>query len=511
MKLFQHISGLAIAVYVALGLSSCLSSNESETVATNYYNAIVTSFALSDNANVCSGLSGYQFTIDNFGTSDDSIHQRFPNDGIIFNPDSLPVGTIADSVKVTVSFSSPDSVYFKLFDPDGTLGQYQNYSADSALYFASHPHGRLTLVSRGGYSKTYHIKINVHKVNGDTIVWHDYTDNLWADMNLTDQRTDTLNNCYYWFIEADGMSNKVSSAPMGKTPTQWQSMANVNVPDGDLLDLASLYHWHNALYALGKRNGKLLTSTDGYNWEVATQELQFQAILGNQYKTQDVYGNWNSDSLNAIVRVDDNYHFAVSADARQWTIEQQIPANFPISGFTRPLWTAARSGYGNLTSRIYIVGGILADGSFTSSTWSCDGWNEQLKGPNWAEFTQDELKPMSGASILEYTIDSDYPKSFWILQPGIMADGSIPANRLFGKLYTTLYYSEDNGVSWHRLSRYYTKYADNAALGQLSCSSAFFDPRTYQMYFFGGRREDGSFKTSVWGGTLNSLTFDKKR
>jgi len=510
MKIFQHISGMVLAVIFALGLSSCLNSNESETVYTNVYNTIVTGFSLSDNTNVCSSLSGYSFTIDNYGLSDDSIHQLYPNDGIIFNPDSLPVGTIADSVKVTLTYSSPDSIRMWLYDTNGELGQYAGYNSDSALYFASYPDAKI-VVSANGNHKTYHVKINVHKVNGDTIVWHDYTDELWADMNITDQRTDTLNGRYFWYTEVDGMSNKVSTALMGGTPSQWQPMANVIVPDGDLLDLSSLYNWHDALYAVGQRSGRLLTSSDGYNWETIGEGLKFQTILGNQHKTADVYGKWNSDSLNAIVRVDDSYHFAVSADAHQWTIEQQIPSNFPITGFTRPVWTAARSNYGNLTSRLYIVGGKTADGSLTASTWSCDGWDEKQHGPNWAEFPQDELKPLYGASLLEYTIDSDYPKTFWILQPGIMADGTIPCNKLYAKLYTTLYYSEDSGVSWHRLSRYYTQYADNSDLGQISCSSAFADPKTFQMYFFGGVRADNTFKTSVWGGTLNSLTFEKLR
>ena len=79
---------------------------------TDYYNCIVTSFSLEDNTNVCSGLSKYSFTIDNYGLSDDSIHALYPNDGIIFNPDSLPAGSVADSIKLTLSYTSPYSVYF---------------------------------------------------------------------------------------------------------------------------------------------------------------------------------------------------------------------------------------------------------------------------------------------------------------------------------------------------------------------------------------------------------------
>ena len=135
MKLFRHISGLICWTLVAIGLTSCLGSgNDSETVVTDYYNCIVTSFSLEDNTNVCSGLSKYSFTIDNYGLSDDSIHALYPNDGIIFNPDSLPRGVIADSVKISVSFSKPDSVYLELFGLDGELGQYLTIRQENLNY-----------------------------------------------------------------------------------------------------------------------------------------------------------------------------------------------------------------------------------------------------------------------------------------------------------------------------------------------------------------------------------------
>lgn len=510
MKVFQHITGWVCIVLCALGFDSCLDSNESETVATNVYNTIVTSFSMETNVNVCDGLNKYHFTIDNYGLSDDSIHRLFPNDGIIFNPDSLPAGSIPDSIKVSMTVSSPYSVLFNLYGTDGKLGQHSNFSSDSALFFGSYPDCRLTLTALGGNTKTYHIKINVHKVVSDTISWHNYTTELWSDRNIEDQRVDTLGNKLFWFIQ-EGNHNYASTSLFGDSKCEWQPLADVTTPEGELLDLTTLYNWHDALYAVGQNSQKLLTTIDGYNWEIANDELTFTSILGNQLKTSDVYGNWNSDSLNAIVKVGNEYRYAVSADAHQWNVENIIKPNFPIKGFSRPICIAARNKYGNLTSRLYIVGGVTANGDLVSSTWSCDGWLDADKGPNWEDFEQNELPAMQGASVIQYTLDKDHPGSLWLLQPGLKADGSIPTNRLYGRDYTTLYFSEDNGVSWHRLSRYYTQYADNSSLDAVSCSSAFHNPADFRMYFFGGRRQDGTFKTAVWGGTLNSLTFEKIR
>lgn len=509
MKLYRHISHLFCSALLAVGLSSCLDSNESETIVTNVYNAIVTSFSLEANSEVCPNLSIYTFTIDNYGLSDEEIHRRFPDDGIIFNPDSLPVGTIPDSVKVNLSYGAPDSVYFKLYDAEGTIGQYANFANDSALYFASYPDCRLTLVSKGGVRKTYHIKINVHQVKADTVVWRDYTDPLWVGMEITDQRTDTLGDSYCWFVEESGLRDIVSFASK-RNVRQWSDKAEVTVAGGDLLDLSTLYNWHGALYAIGRNSHELFTSTDGKNWQSACSVYKFESVLGNQLSTRDGYGKWNKDSLNAVVRIEDAYRFATSADGQNWNIAQQIPDNFPVRGFSRPIGTEARSNYGNLTSRLYITGGLTAKGELVSGTWSCDGWSAADKGPNWEWFEQNEMPAMTGATVLEYTLNAEQPKSFWILQPGTDATGVAPTHTLYGLSHTTLYYSQDHGVSWHRLSRYYKAYADNSYLGALACNSGFCDEE-YRMVFFGGTRADGSRNTCVWGGQLNSLTFNPKK
>ena len=163
MKLINSIKILALSAVVSLLLTSCLGDKESESVVTGFYNNIVTAFSLSNNDDVAAGLSKYSFTIDNYGLSDAAIHAKFPNDDIIFNADSLPYGTIADSIKVTMSFSAPDSAYFTLYSLDGVLRQYCDVAKDSAIYFASYPDARLHISARGNH-KVYHVKINVHKV-----------------------------------------------------------------------------------------------------------------------------------------------------------------------------------------------------------------------------------------------------------------------------------------------------------------------------------------------------------
>ena len=509
-KKYYITSLLLSTVSALLLLTSCLGGDDSEYVVTNYWNAVVTSFSLVNNSNVANNLASYNFTIDNYGESDAALHQMFPKDGIIFNPDSLPYGTIADSVKVSVGFASPDSAYFKLYSLDGVLRQYSDYTKDSALFFSSYPDCRLRVVAKGGNARTYHIKINVHKVDGDSIKWGHYTDELWSGLNVTDQRADSLAGSVYWFAEAEGQDYVMSSL-LSDGVRHWSEPSALSVAGDELLDLGTLFSWQCLLLAIGKNSGSLLSSVDGVNWEVINDEYTFQAIVGNQLKTQDVYQRWNSDTLSVVVNDNGAYRFAVSANAKDWRLDREIPQGFPIRGFSRPVSVAAKSMQGNLTSRLYLVGGIDADGNLTSSTWSCDGFNEDLGGRNWAEFPQGELPAMQQATVLQYTLDRDKPQSFWILQPGMLSDGSLPTNTLYAKLYTTLYYSEDSGVSWHRLSRYYSRLADNSLIGPVCAPSGMYNPANYEIYFFGGRRPDGTQLTSVWGGLLPKLGFDMVR
>lgn len=510
MKLISTIKFLVLAATMSLLLTSCFDNDETESVVTNYFNAIVTKFSLTDDADIASNLSKYEFTIDNYGLSDAAIHAKYPNDGIIFNADSLPYGTIADSVKVTLSYSSPDSAYFCLYSADGKLGQFSDASKDSALYFASYPDARLNISARGN-RKVYHVKINVHKVAADTIKWKSVVDDPWLNAPLSDQRTDLIGTTAYWFAEC-GTHDLVTLADMESGLRKWSEPANVQVEGGELLELQTLYSWHEALYASGKTSGTLYSSTDGFNWQPANSDYQFTAILGNQLATQDVYGNWNKDSLNAIVHYEDAYHFAVSADGKEWRIDKVIPRNFPVRGFTHPISVAARAYNGNLTSRLYIFGGMTADGrSLSSSTWSCDGYNETEQGCNWAEFPHGNVPAMQGGSIIEYALDSDHPKTFWILFPGFIADGTVPQETHYGRRYASLYYSEDNGVSWHNLYAKYPKMADNSSFSDRVASTALCNQKNFTIYLFGGKQEDGSLCPELLSGQLPSLVFTKVR
>lgn len=503
-NVYKKITSLTGVLSVCVMLTGCLGSKEeSEYIQTNAGNALVTTFALKDNSDVLSGLSKYAFTIDHYGQSDPVLHALYPNDGIIFNPDSLPYGTIPDSVKVTVGFNSPKSVHFNLYNMNGELKQFSDYANDSALWLASYPDVRLKLTSYDeSVTRTYHVKVNVHKVRTDTIVWKTYDEDVWDGLDVKSQRVDTLNGKLMWYVKAADGDYRVKSNVL-RNMSAWSEAQRLGCLMKEDLDLETMYGYDGELFAVNRRDGSLWSSTDGILWGVRSNDMKFVNILG---VLQEVCGEnidpvyWHADQLAVLVDINGELKIRYSGDkGLSWSDDgkgdKPVPANFPVKGFVRPVGTPAKASLGNVSSRITIVGGESKDGELLNTVWCCER-------KAWADVSGNgsALPKMSGGSILRYTLNSEKPNTFWILWPGTL-DGN--------KVSNDIYCSEDNGVSWHKMKQRYGRkaFSDTSKLEALNCSSAFYDPKSYQMFFFGGKRQDGTSSTAMFGGVYSNLSF----
>jgi hypothetical protein len=488
---FRNKIGCGLLGFAAgLGLFSC--NSESETYETSGSNdAVLTAFSLSDNDSVCSSLSSYAFTIDQYGISDVALSEQWGGAGIIFNSDSLPVGSVPDSVVVSLSYSSPSSVLFYQFDAGGQALDTVNFATQTYLDLSRCAYTKLVITAEDLITtRSYMLKINVHTVEGDTVHWKYATQSVWSEENLTDQRVEQLGDHLYWYLQsgddASGVSQTVSVGNLEGSLAQWSSPENLNIVSS--LNLQTIYSWNDCLYGVSRSGGKLLVSTDGANWKEVASSLDFVNILGVSLKTR-----LHADVLIAIVRQSEEYYFASSTDGTTWSVGEAIPENFPIEGYTRPISIAARPSLGTVTSRLYIVGGKTADGTLVSSTWTCDG-------SQWAEFKQPYLPAMSGAAIARYTLDTDTPDTFWVLLAGETETGCS----------NTLYFSENYGVTWRQLSLEHTAYADNSALSAAAYASVFCTS-DYRICRFGGRDSEGKQVTDIATGQLIKLTFQKRR
>jgi hypothetical protein len=130
------------------------------TFSTSKQTTLVTGFGLQADASVLASLDSVHFTID---------HDK----GLIYNADSLPVGTDVSELKVVVEFlNTVKSAVFSITDatvqPDTTI----NYttSMTQAIDFTGKTMLKVTSADETQV-KDYEIKVLIHQVNPDSLIW----------------------------------------------------------------------------------------------------------------------------------------------------------------------------------------------------------------------------------------------------------------------------------------------------------------------------------------------------
>jgi len=501
----EIISILAFASLMSV--TSCLNSNDSETIVTDYSNALLTKVSLNTNSNVCAGLSDYAFTIDHYGNSDPAlidstrslwkVDEYSLNPGIVFNVDSLPVGSIADSIKVSLSYSSPYKVDFYQYDSELNLMNHTNFADTQIIWFDDYAITRIQITATDGVTnKSYFMKVNVHHCSTDTIVWKYLCKDLFDTKQVIDQRVDTVGTTLCWYTTLADNSQQVRTTDLLGNVTNWSDAQNISSPAN--IDLGTLVNLNDKLYAIGA-DQTLLSSTDGITWTVASSDFAFVNLLGIQLETKKY-----NEHFCAIAQQGSDYHFVRSTDGSTWSLDTLVvnddtttlvPDGFPLNGYTRPISVKANPKNGSTTSRIYITGGIKADGNLTASTWSTDGFQ-------WVEFEQLTLKPMKRATIVRYTLDVDDPDTFWIMQTGEMDKGYVS---------DTLYFSQNSGVTWKKLPREFYNLGDTYWIKPFGCSSGFYNPKDYRIYFIGGKNNEGEQESNIVTGQLVDLAMKQKK
>ena len=180
--------------------------------------------------------------------------------GEIFNADSMPYGTCTERlVPVIRLLDGVSRCELTSVDAEGkeTVHNYVTNSTDS-VDFSNGP-VKLSIVSPDGLtSKDYQIKVNVHKVKSDSLVWtrtamRSLPSNIAAPAA---QRTVQLGNTLYCLTaSASAASIATTDAPGAD---DW-TVRSVALPDG--ADVSTFAAAGNSLYILA--SGSLYSSADG--------------------------------------------------------------------------------------------------------------------------------------------------------------------------------------------------------------------------------------------------------
>lgn len=387
----------AIAAIFTLSLNSCLKTAVPETspkaaitsMTLGYFYVTVNdvNYARHDTTvMVYQGGDMYPITID-------QISNR------IYNVDSLAYGSVLTSV--TCNISSAGTVLYKYSDVDEGFCQWD--SKDPIDF--SRPLKFYAVSSDETYLREYSFQLNIHTVHPDSVSWTKSDAVGYTPMSNSAAVVmgDTL---YYMGIDGSGnpavathyTRNGNWNSPVAMTGldgTGWTGM--VNVFGGTLLTVCG---------------GQLFGSSDAVSWHSLKSGVD--AIISAGQNSPAIWVRTAAGRLE------------MSEDLSTWTLDQNVPADFPdsiVSAFTTPLKT--NSGI----TRTVLAG--VKNG--TPSVWmylSNDTvWCPVITAP----YSKNPLPALQSLSIIRY-------------------DGSLFA---FGSGFAGFWQSLDNGANWLWCDRYF--------------------------------------------------------
>ena len=491
---------LSACIAMLMGtLSSCNKKTETEEeIYMPASSVAVTDFSLKSKSGSNVKLDSVFFSID-------------LNRGVIFNADSLPVGTDVTKLVPVISYTSSASAVTLTQSGGRYEGEidYKTNPSDS-VDFSGKVVLKITAEDKTT-TRSYDIKVNVHRMEPDSLMWDRLAvtpipSRLGAPKQ---QKTIAYRESAYTLIQESDDSYTLSVAA-DLIAGEWDK----KTPSFDFNpDVRTLNATEDRLYLLDTA-GTLHTSADGLTWD--NTGCIWTNIIG-------AYGN---AMLGLRSEGGKLLHTCWPSDAGY--AETAVSSDFPVREYTDFVqfsnrWTTLPIGF--------MVGGRLADGSFTEKTWGFDG-------DHWAVLSEGMTPRMAGATLVPYYVYRKTSSSLvqtefsvWLLIGGLRNDG---------KNNKVIYASYDNGVNWyavdtqmqlpdyfpglHNLDGIMAEWPKQASLesnwtatpsrslpGMARVRYEVEDYEVYwdcpYIYLFGGIKDNSTLNDEIWRGVLNRLTF----
>ncbi|MBD5172060.1 MAG: hypothetical protein HDT02_02400 [Bacteroidales bacterium] len=493
---FIRTKALIIAgIIAALTVTSCNSADDSEEY-TEAPNLAVTAFSLKANSNV-TGLDSAYFAID-------------LNHGVIFNADSLRMGTKVDKVVADITYSNlVESAVITMSGGTTRTGEidYKTNPTDSIDFT-----GDVTLTlsaNNGALSRSYRLKVNVHKQNPDVFAWVELEQGSTSPVGqllAEAQNIKTVKDngrAYMFATLADGTYHIYSCSDFNSGLTEEYHNSTLD----EYAPLTETFNIANGKGYVLNNDGELLEIEFGTEPPVKTGEF-WTTLIGSYEGT--VVGIASINGRNTFTQYP-------LRECKQ----EEIPAGFPVHGSTNLVtlvnkWTSSPVAL--------MTGGTGSDGMPTGATWAFDG-------ANWVTLNSGSVPALNNASMVKYynyrpsaagTSMIEY--EVWLIMGGTLSDGTF--NR-------TVYISYDNGVNWLPGSSLLLLpdaipgiSGFDAIVMDLEHSASIADgwkkiamrlPHTVEgdkiswecpyIYLLGGRQSSGNFNREIWRGVLSRMTF----
>lgn len=433
------------------------------------------------------------------------------NRGIIFNADSLPVGTDITKLVPVIKYASSASAVTLTQSGGITQGEidYKSNPSDTVDFS-----GRVVLkitAEDQTTTRSYDIKVNVHKCEPDSLVWDQLAVTPMPSRlgSPESQKTVKFKDTSYSLIkESDGSYTLAVASDILSGVWSKETLALDFEPDVRTMRATS-----DRLYLLDA-SGVLHTSADGRVWD------------NTGCTWVNTIGAYGDTMLGIRSEGGKLLHTSWPADAG--FAEMPLKSDFPVAGYSdfvlfENRWTTLPIGI--------MVGGTLADGTITEKTWGFDG-------DHWEVLSNGMMPEVTGATLVPYFVYRKTSSSLvqtefsvWMLIGGELESGK--ANR-------RIFVSYDNGVNWYAadtqmqlpdhfpglrnldgimvewpkqasLSANWTGVTRRALPGMARIKYEVEDYEVYwdcpYIYIFGGMTDSGLLNDEIWRGVLNRLTF----
>lgn len=445
---------LALFVLLLAGVS-CSSSDDETTVTTGSSYAYAYAFGI---GNIKSPF--HDFTVEGKDTivervvSGDEfkfiVDQKAKE---IYNIDSLTYGTRVNRVVSQIS------CYGTPFRFDEALGSYVYFNTTDSVDFTS-PVNVCIKSTDGTYESFYTIKLNVHKVNPDLMVWEQFFDAALNEVSPV-KMFEHEGNVYMFGTDAAGNA-AVAVTPAAGTPA-W-SVSGMSAPAA--YDLSSLQLFNGKFYMLA--SGNVYVSEDALGWSLASDGNSFVSLFAISDNGTKM---WAAGSNNLFY----------TTDGENFVQAEPLASDFPIYGCSfvnSSLSTNAGIG------RTMLVGFADKEQAGEVQVWSRLSTNDE-----WYKYEFGNNKyncpPLKGLAVL------GYDNAMYALGGAAVVGEEIISP------FEKFYISRDNGVVWKPC----TDYAVSLPAGLKGSEEAFAATVSQGGYMW------IATSANVWRGRINRLGF----
>lgn len=456
MKL-KHISIFFLVGIILTGAFASCNSSDSESVSSSLSaDAQIYTFSAKSTPRTPADTINYPFLAKSRFAIDQANH-------VIYNLDSLPYLFDTKKIAATINFSSATPSATQVVYPEDSIVDWT--SATDSIDFMLYPDAKKVpqvkfkvTAANGSTSITYTIKLLIHQVDPDSIIWKKEADLPQAGQN----KSLFVNGTLYAFVNNGGT---ISLSKSSNQNISWTSTSVTGLPNSAFSTIN--YHKGN-FYATNGTNA--YKSANGSVW--TTVSANPGKIVGLLPKAET-----GRDSVFLLVRRAGADIYLDLASDFSTNIVSKKENDFPVEGFSVVYHEKSRS--------LLVTGGKKSNGQWSNSTWYIEYRDGEIK--TLAHEDINNLIPFEGTEGLVSFLYND--------RLYVWAKEKLGSFKLF---------SSKKGEFWKWEEETPAKQYFDVAADKVTGQAIVVDDKNY-IWTFGGAINASTNSRQVWRGRINSL------